>query len=55
MIHHDLIFIILMLEWWLGAQRWINAKSIISLMFLILGTVAYLFLRRKNGTRQEIE
>lgn len=50
MIHNDLLLILLIFEWWLGAQKWINAKSTVALIILIIGTVAYFISRRKNGS-----
>lgn len=56
MIKNDLLFLILAFEWWLGAQRWINAKSIIALFILIV-TLGYFALCSilSRGKKNEIK
>lgn len=48
MIHNDLLFVLLVFEWWLGAQKWINAKSTIGLVVLIFGLIIFFI---KNSTK----
>lgn len=48
MIHNDLLLALLVFEWWLGAQRWINAKSTVALVALIIAVIYYTISRRKT-------
>ena len=41
----DIIAAVLVIEWWLGKQNWINAKSIIALVLLTITIVALVIIK----------
>ena len=44
----DLVLVFFVFEWWLGSQKWINAKSSIAL-FLLIVNLLWIFITKPLG------